>query len=82
MRIVLARSFHAKSMRTSLPSANGDVRLDTVSRVLSNAAYQRLPRSMTSAVSSKLSRSDFVQLVKVGKNLFLRCQVLREYATF
>jgi hypothetical protein len=37
--------------------------------LLSNAAYQRIPRSMTSSVSSKLSRSGFVQLAKVGKNV-------------
>jgi hypothetical protein len=29
--------------------------------LLSNAAHQRIPRSITSSVSSKLSRSDFVQ---------------------
>jgi hypothetical protein len=36
---------------------------------LSNAAHQRIPRSLTSSVSSKLSRSDFVQLAKVGKEI-------------
>jgi hypothetical protein len=67
MRIVLARSFHAKSVRLSLPSVNDDMRLGTTFHPLSNTAYQRIPRSMTSAVSSKLSRSDFVHWGKVGQ---------------
>jgi hypothetical protein len=62
MRLVLARSFHAKSVRPSLPAAHGDVRLDIAFHPLSNAAYQRIPRRMTNAVSSKLSRSDFVAI--------------------
>ena len=45
------------------------MRLGTTFHPLSNAAYQRIPRSITSAVSSKLSRSDFVQLAKMGKNV-------------
>ena len=60
MRIVSVRSFHAKSVRLSLPPVNGDVRRGTTFHPLSNAIYQRIPRSMISAVSSKLSRSDFV----------------------
>src|SRR5205807_7927725 len=39
----------------------------TASHVLSDAAHQRIPSGMTSAVSPKLSRSDLVQLPKVGK---------------
>jgi hypothetical protein len=35
--------------------------------LLSNVSHQRIPRSITSAASSKLSRSDFVQLAQVGK---------------
>jgi hypothetical protein len=73
MGIVSARSFHAKSVRPSLPSVNDGVRLGTTFRPLSNAAYQRIPRSMTSSVNSKLSRSDFVQAglseVEKGKAL-------------
>jgi hypothetical protein len=65
MGIVSARSFHAKSVRPSLPSVNDGVRLGTTFRPLSNAAYQRIPRSMTSSVSSKLSRSDFVQDIRM-----------------
>jgi hypothetical protein len=34
-------------------------------------AYLRIPRSLTSSVSSKLSRSDFVQWGKVGKSSLL-----------
>ena len=34
---------------------------------LSNAVYQRIPRSITDLVSSKLSRSDFVQWPFIGK---------------
>ena len=41
----------------------------TASRVLSNAAHQRIPFRMTRAVSPKLSRSDFVQLAKVGMKI-------------
>ena len=68
MGVVLARSFHAKSVYSSLPSVNGDVRLGTTFHPLSNVAYLRIPRSLTSSVSSKLSRSDFVQWGKVGKS--------------
>ena len=39
------------------------------SLLLSNAAQQRIPRSITSSVSSKLSRSDFVHLAEVGKRV-------------
>ena len=66
MRIVSVPSSHAKSVRPSLPSVNGDVWLGTVSHPLSNAAYQRIPPGITSAVSSKLSRSDFVQCLFIG----------------
>jgi hypothetical protein len=41
------------------------------SLLLSNVSHQRIPQSITSAVSSKLSRSDFVQWGKVGNNIFL-----------
>jgi hypothetical protein len=41
----------------------------TASRVLSNAAHQRIPSSMTRVISPKLSRSDFVQWGKLGKLL-------------
>jgi hypothetical protein len=63
----IGRSFHAKSVRPSLPSVNDDVRLDTAFHPLSKAAYQRLSHSITSAVSFKLSRRVFVQWGKVGK---------------
>src|SRR4030095_2875558 len=39
----------------------------TASHALSEAAHLRIPSDMTSAVSPQLSRSDLVQLVKVGK---------------
>ena len=39
------------------------------SRLLSNAAHQRIPRSITSSVSSKLSRSDFVLCPNLGNCL-------------
>jgi hypothetical protein len=67
----LARSFYAKSVRPSLPSVDSDVRLGTAFHPLSNTAYQRIPRSMTSVVSYKLSRSDFVQLAEVGKGWYI-----------
>ena len=66
MRIVSDRSFNATSVRLSVLPVNNGVR-PAHSLLLSNAAHQRIPRSITSAVSSKLSRSDFVQLAKVGK---------------
>jgi hypothetical protein len=62
IRIVLTHSFHVKNVRPSLPAVHGDVRLDIAFHPLSNAAYQRIPRRMTSAVSSKLSRRDFVAI--------------------
>jgi hypothetical protein len=71
MRIVSARSFHVQSVRPFLPSVNGGVR--SVHRVppLSNAASQRLPSGRPHVVCPKLSRSDFVQLLNVGKSISL-----------
>src|SRR5438105_4073552 len=65
MRIVSVCSSDGKSVRPSIPHVNGGMR--TASRILSNAAHQRIPSGITNAVSSKLSRSDFVQWRKVGK---------------
>ena len=45
------------------------------SLLLSNVSPQRIPQSRTSAVSSKLSRSDFVQWGKVGHNIFLEGKI-------
>ena len=67
MRIVSGRSSDGKSVRPSMPHVNGGRR--TASRILSNAAHQRISSGITNAVSPKLSRSDFVQLGKVGKDV-------------
>ena len=40
------------------------------SLLLSQVSHPRIPQSITSVVSSKLSRSDLVQWGKVGKNIF------------
>ena len=67
MRIVSDRSFHAKAYAYPCFPSMTVCRRHAPSLLLSNAAHQRIPRSITSSVSSKLSRSDFVQLPKVGK---------------
>jgi hypothetical protein len=79
MRIVSGRSSDRKSLRSSIPHVNGSRR--AASCVLSNAVHENIRSVRTKSGQPKLSLSDFVQLLKVGKNLSLLAVYFREYVT-